>query len=750
MTRVSFGPSRGLEREPEPDSFQAEAISHVSGNPDRHSLIVGPPGSGKSTLAVALAADAVRSNRVAPERVLVMVPTRLAADRLRDRVSVAMGVPTGGPTVRSAASVGWSVLRAEAVDTGDDPPTLVTGAEQDEILRDLLSGHRSGRSPGPSWDGIVVPEATCLAGFRHELRDLLMRAEEADLSPDDLRKLGERCGRPEWVAAAMVFEEYERNLDLRRTTLDQGGRYDPAGMVSAAADALARWSSTQTHPTWDLVIVDDAQDATRAAWRFVSTLARAGAQIVLIGNADEAVQGYRGAAPHVFAGAVLEEPDGLGAAVLKLEGSHRQGRALIDLTRRIAERIGTSRDFAARPDPQGVVDDSDTPVEVIVSPHAMAETKVLAARLREIHRGSDRPPVPWSEMVVIARTRARARETRSGLVSEGVPCAALGEGVALHLEPAVAPLLLLARIALGEPWTQDTAREVLSSRAVGLDSSSIRRLSNFLLREERAGGGTRTGGVLLVDALRDPARWATIPGRESMRAALVARAVNDGAAAVIKGASAGGILWAIWKRLGIAEVWMEEALNGSATDDADLDAVVALFEVAHRHAERLPNASPEAFFEYLEGQAFAVDTLAAKGALSEVVSFETPASAAGREWEVVAIAGLDEGTWPNLRLRDSVFGSVFLSEVLSGRAAEEPVPVERLAEVSHAARIDVLADETRAFLVAFSRARGRIIALCRDGGTFDRRGTPPGSMDPSIVSAMQPRRSAGYLAFARP
>jgi len=288
--------------------------------------------------------------------------------------------------------------------------------------------------------------------------------------------------------------------------------------------------------------------------------------------------------------------------------------------------------------------------------------------------------------------------------------------VALHLESAVAPLLLLARIALGEPWTQDTAREALFSRAIGLDPSSIRRLLRLLLREERSGGGARTGGVLLVDALADPARWATIPGRESTRAALVAQAVSDGMAVAKKGATAGGVLWAIWKRLGVAEAWREEALDGSTEDDADLDVVVALFEAARRHAERLPDASPESFFDFLEGQAFAVDTLAAKGALDEVISFETPASAAGREWEAVAIAGLDEGTWPNLRLRDSVFGSVLLQEVLSGRAAEEPVPAERLAEVTHAARADVLADETRALLVAFSRARGRVIALCRDGG----------------------------------
>ncbi|MCJ7826794.1 MAG: UvrD-helicase domain-containing protein, partial [Demequinaceae bacterium] len=662
-----------------------------------------------------LAADAVHERGVAPDAILVLTSTRQAAERLRDRVSAAMGRPTAGSTVRSAASVGWSILRAAAIEAGEPPPMLVTGAEQDEILRDLLVGHRVGRVSGPSWEGIVLPEATSLAGFRHELRDLLMRAEEADLGPEDLRRLGETCGRPEWVAAASIFEEYERNLGLRRTAMDQGARYDPAGMVSAAADALSHWAVAPGRPSWDLVIVDDAQDATRATWRLVRTMARTGAQAVLIGNADEAVQGFRGAAPHVLAGAVLAEPDGLSATVLRLGESHRQVEALAVLSARIAERIGTSLDLSARAAPRGDVDQENTPVEVIVSPSAPAEARALAARLRDVHRGDDGVVVSWSDMAVIARTRALAREVRSGLMAEGVPCASLGEGVALHIEPAVAPLLRLARASLGEAWTVEVVEDILGSRAVGLDPPSIRRLRRRLIREERSGGGTRTGGALLVDALEDPARLATIPGRESARAALVARAVGDGRVAAAEGVAAGGILWAIWRRLGVAEAWREAALVGSAIDDADLDAVVALFEAATRHAERLPDASPESFFAYLEGQGFAVDTLAARGTLGDVVSVETPASVAGQEWEIVAIAGLDEGTWPNLRLRDSIFGSVFLSEVLSGRIPETPVPEGRMAEVAHAARVDVLADETRAFHVAFTRAKGRVIALARGG-----------------------------------
>lgn len=755
MTLVRLAPPSALAAEPELDPGQRAAAAIVAEPDNSHLLVVGEAGSGKTTLAVALAAEAVATRRLDPSGVLVLAPTRRAAGMLRDRLSSVMGTPTGSPMVRSAASLAWAILRAEAVGSGAPTPILVSGAEQDEILRDLLDGHLAGLVTGPSWEGTVVPEATALAGFRAELRDLIMRAEEAGLAPADLRRLGERCGRDDWVAASAVFQEYERTMALRSTPVDQGARYDPASVVAEAARVLASWDPTVPLPVWPLVVVDDAQDATRATWALLRALAERGSRIVLLGNADECVQGYRGAVPHVIADAVLERPEGLGAAVITLAGTYRSERGLAELARAIASRIPTVREFSARLRPEYEPSDSDSdsganggaegladphgiawPVDIIVSPHATAEARALAARFRAYRRGIGGTPITWGSMAVIARTSARARELRAGLVAAGIPCATVGEGVALHREPAVAPLLTLARVALGEPWTSESAMAVLTSRAVGLDGAGIRRLRRALAAEQQEGAHRRSGMDLLLEELAVPASLATLRGRDATRSALVARAVADGReAGLAGGATAGSVLWAIWARLGVAEEWRRAALAGSTVDDADLDAVIALFRAADQHAERIPEAPPAAFLQYLAGQDFAVDSLSPRAAVADAVAVETPASAAGREWEVVAIAGLEDGVWPNLRLRDSVLGSAHLTEVLAGRSSPEPLAPDRRERIFRAARASVLADETRTLLVAVTRARRAVIALTReseldrpsrfvswlDGGRTERR-----------------------------
>ena len=133
---------------------------------------------------------------------------------------------------------------------------------------------------------------------------------------------------------------------------------------------------------------------------------------------------------------------------------------------------------------------------------------------------------------MIARSTTVLRSLRSDLLAADIPCESLGEGVALHKEPAVAPLLTILRAALGTPWTEEDALEVLTSRLVGLDSVSVRRLRRELVREERSSGGSRSSNDLMVDALTRPAGFAAIAGAEAVVAGRACAAVAAASAKV--------------------------------------------------------------------------------------------------------------------------------------------------------------------------------------------------------------------------
>ncbi len=141
-------------------------------------------------------------------------------------------------------------------------------------------------------------------------------------------------------------------------------------------------------------------------------------------------------------------------------------------------------------------------------------------------------------------------------------------------------------------------------------------------------------------------------------------------AALAPGATAEDVLWALWQASGLAERWAAASARGGhrgATADRDLDAVMVLFDAVARFADRLPGAGTEVFLDQLTGEDLPADTLAATADRGAAVRLLTAHAAKGLEWDVVLVPGVQEGIWPDLRLRGSVLGSEQLVDVLAGR-----------------------------------------------------------------------------------
>lgn len=676
-------------------------------------LVRGAPGAGKTTLALALVRDHLDAGHD-PARVLLLAPTRRAAARLRDELSSGLGRTTGGPLVRTASSLAFSVLRARAAQLGEPAPVLITGPEQDHVLAELLAGHAAGEGAAVAWPAEVVP-ALGLRAFRDELRDLLMRAAERGLGPDELAALGVRHGRAVWGAAAAVLREYLDVTRLRSATPDAGRRFDPAAVVDEAAEALVAWSAelpgTQ-QPTWDLVVVDDYQEVTAATARLLHVLAGAGTRLVLLADPDAAVQTFRGASPALVERATApagSELGAFGAEERTLTAVRRHGEALRRVVSAVTAEIrGPLRDHRRATADAGAADGADgASAEVALLRSSAQEAAYVAYRLRSAHL---RDGVPWERMAVVVRSGSRLVELRRALLGAQVPVEVVGRDLPLRAEPAVRPLLLALRCVVDEDALDaEVAAALLTSPVGGLDAVGLRRLRRALRAEELAGGGGRASDALLTEALATPGRAATLPAPVRAPVTRVARVLEAGREALARpGATTLDVLWALWSTSGLAEPWRRAALAGGAAGaraDRDLDAVLALFTAAEQFVDRLPQASVLAFADHLAAQDLPGDSLAARGG-GAAVTLVTAAGAAGGEWDVVVVAGVQEGTWPDLRLRDSMLGAQALVDAVAGR----PVPSAGRgpAEVVEA-RAAVLDDELRAFAVAVSRARRTLV-----------------------------------------
>jgi superfamily I DNA/RNA helicase len=705
------------------DQRAAVDVPHGSGPV----LVPGAPGTGKSTVLVEAAVRRAQRDGLDPERMLILAPGRLAADTLRDQFTARLDRSLSTTPARTWASYAFDLIRrakAEGILPLPRPPKLLSGPEQDLIIKELLDGHaRPGLElPWPEDLGAALQTR----GFRQEVRQLFDRIIESGRTAEDLVVLAARCHRPDWVAAAALYSEYRDVLDLRMPEA-----FDPAGIITAARQIFQDapdFLAAERHRL-QLVLVDDIQEANPAVFELLADVA-AGKDSLITFSPDTVVQGFRGARPDLVAelprllapagGAVLERP---------LSTAHRHtpavAEAWLSVAGRISRRAGGQSarrlEQPGRDAPTGI-EDAAAPaagpeaaraeaadggagrVEAHLLPSPVHELRYVAQRILEAQLNDGRE---LGEIAVIVRNGGQLGQLQRYLSGQGIPVRIPVAESAVRDEVAVRPLLDAYAVVLDPAvLTPEAAVGLLTSRIGGATAIELRRLRQALRREEILGGGGRTSDALLVEALLEPGAVATL-GIEGHSARRIARMILAGReAAQAPGGNAETVLWALWNATGLASRWTEAALSGGAAGaraDRDLDAMMALFHTAERYVDQLPGSGPEQFLEYLLSQELPMDTLAARAQLEDAVELMTPASAAGREWPVVIVPGLQEGVWPNTRLRGELLGSTLFADAVEHGVeyALQLDPLSRLREIRY--------DELRSFSTAVSRARQELI-----------------------------------------
>ena len=720
----AHAPAYRLVRRPVPtapaarlDEAQQAVVDHAGGP----LLVLAGPGTGKTTTIVAAVADRIERRGLDPERVLVLTFSRKAAAELRERITARLRRTTREPLAMTFHSYAYALARREFVLAGDEPPRLLSAPEQLLEVRRMLRGEA--QDGGARWPEALRP-ALATRGFAEEVRDLLLRAAERGLDGRGLGQLGKQRGRDDWMAAAAFLDRYAARFDLAPVPA-----YDYAEIVRIAAALLTREEIRQRErAAYDVVFVDEYQDSDPAQESLLLALAGDGRELIAVGDPDQSIYEFRGADVR----ALTEFPErfraaaGQPAPVVALQTCRRSGPVLLAASRRVARRLPRGpighRDLIAGNPAAGEV-------RILIADSSTQEAALVADTLRRAHLADG---VPWSSMAVLVRSAARQVPLlRRALTVAGIPVTVAGDELPLADEPGTRPLLMLLRCALRPAMLDEQiAAELLCGPLGGTDALGLRRLRRSLgLLAEAAGDRVRGGGDLLAEALLSPRDLIALPDSVAGPARRVARLLAVAKAAIKAGGNAEDVLWAIWDASGLAPQWQQASAAGGAAGaaaDRDLDAVLALFDKAAHFADTMPPGSPGLFADSLAGQEIVGDTLAERAVRDDCVRVLTAHRSKGLEWDVVVVAGVQEETWPDLRLRGSVLGAGELAEAArpgeaSGRGQGADVDAAMLAA-------KLLAEERRLFYVAVTRARRRLVVTAAGGEPLP---TSAGDLRPS-------------------
>ena len=292
-----------------------------------------------------------------------------------------------------------------------------------------------------------------------------------------------------------------------------------------------------------------------------------------------------------------------------------------------------------------------------------AEAALIADYLRRAHLVAG---VPWSQMAVIVRSVPRAAAGLSAaLARAGVPVAARAVSGSLAEQPAAQALLtVLAATATGLDGKH--ALSLLTGPIGRVDPVSLRQLRRALRRGEK-GEPPREFADLLVEALsgKSPARLTPTQARplQRVRAVLAAAARCHG-----RGGDPRYTLWEAWHRSGLQRRWLTACERGGTSGRSGRPGPRCGDRAVRR---RRPVCVPHAGAS-LPGLIDHVSALQLpqpareSTAGTEQVAVLSAHAALGREWDLVVIAGLQEGLWPNTIPRGGVLGTQRLLDVLDG------------------------------------------------------------------------------------
>ncbi|MGO4955767.1 ATP-dependent helicase [Luteococcus sp. Sow4_B9] len=682
-----------------PDDDQRRVLEHRASASGGALLVVGGPGTGKtSTLVESVAARAVDGD-LGPS--LVLTWSRPAAQELRARIVRRLGRSQLAPKVMTVHGFCHALLRRHGAAEGEEAVRLLTAPEQEFRVRELLAGHDSSDWP----QDLMAARST--RAFATEVRAVLARTRQLGMDPLDVAAAGRAAGRPEWVAVGQFYDEY---LDV----LDAEGAIDYSELVHRTRLLLLQTPVRESlQAELSTVHVDEFAEFDRAQIELLADLAGLGLDLVAFADPSTTVFAFRGAelrgvtdfAEIIGRGAIPTERIDLGV-------NHRNAadivRACSGVSARLPRNGSGPAPRAGRAQARGRV-----VAQVHESFTAMVEHTAELLRTAHLDGGLD-----WSEMAVMTRSgRGDLPALSRGLAAAGVPVQVAGDDIALAGELSVRPLLMgleaASDLARGKGVAPDLAARLLRSPLGGLDSLELRRLGRLLRRAESAevdGEIPLTASAHLIAALvADPGavpvalRESDEPSAELRRAQALGELLAQVGGSISRGGSAQMALWQLWNGTPWPELLRARALGGGDGADRahrDLDAVCALFDLAARESHLVGEQGVRALVAEVSAQAIPADTNRESDLRDRGVRVVTAHRAKGEQWPLVVVAGVQEGTWPNLTRR----GTLLEPDRISRQGVLPPNPTST-----------VLAEERRLFHLACSRATDTLVVCAVEG-----------------------------------
>jgi DNA helicase-2/ATP-dependent DNA helicase PcrA len=610
---------------------QLQATEHVEGP----ILVLAGAGSGKTRVLTARICHLIHEHGVPPERILAVTFTNKAAGEMRERIGRLLGSEPSGMWVGTFHAVGARLLRRHADRLGWDRTFSIFDAEQS--LRHVKAVQEAVGLDPKRWS----PK-----GVRHEISAAKNQLIDAATFARDNEGSFDLFVRN----VAQVYPEYEKSLAHQNAFDFDDLLMRPVQLFESNPDLLERYRER-----FSFLLVDEYQDTNRAQFRFVELLAGEHENLMVVGDDDQSIYGWRGADIRNILDFEHSFPS---ARTVRLERNYRSTQRILDAANVvIAENVNrkgktlrTERTGGERITLVETFDEGDEARWIV---------EEIETRLRDV------PGRGYSTMAVLYRTNAQARALEDAFRREGIPYQVVGS-VRFYERREIQDVLAYLRL-ISNPRDSVAFSRVVNYPRRGVGLTSLERVERFAADEgisplEAASRADEIPSLRAASA-RGLTRFADLIQRVGVRATQ---------------ATVGTLLEELVEELELARHLYEEGPEGEdrARNVSELIAGAVDFDVSL--VQSIAEEDIDTFTEldlFLQQVALVTDADRLDPD-ADTVTLMTLHNAKGLEFPTVFIAGMEEGLFP------------------LGRAYDDP---------------ETLEEERRLFYVGITRAEDKLV-----------------------------------------
>ncbi len=577
---------------------QRAAVEHKEGP----LLVLAGAGSGKTRVLTHRIAYLLATGEARPGDILAITFTNKAAAEMRERVGGLIGRSVRAMWVTTFHSACARMLRVDAERLGYSKGfTIYDQGDSLRMVKRCLAelGVDPKRYPPRAVQGKI-------SGAKNQLID-----------PSGYSEM--MVGGFEEVVAE-CFPLYEKRM-LEANAMD----FDDllvrtVNVLELFEDVRERWRRTFRH-----VLVDEYQDTNRAQYRMLELLAKEHGNLMVVGDEDQSIYGFRSADIRNILDFEADFPD---AEVVKLEQNYRSTQTILSAANAVVSRNRERRPKELWTDVPG-----GDPVQLQELGDEHEEARWVAGELERLIEEDD---VKRSEVAIFYRTNAMSRVLEETLERFDVNYQVIG-GTKFYdraeIKDAFAYLGLLVN-----PADMVSFGRIVNSPRRGIGDTTQGRLAAY----------ANTSGLTIWEVIE---RAEEVPGMSAAAIKSVGRFYEtmDALKDRVDGSSVHQILERVLNETGYLEALAAERTVEAEGRAENLEALLEGAAEFDRERELEGESEISPLEEYLQQNMLRSEQDNLEGADSEKVTLMTLHNAKGLEYDTVFIIGCEDGAFPHMR-----------------------------------------------------------------------------------------------------